>query len=403
MTYRLIIAIASLNILMLAGCSSLPRQHAVPKPLTTQAVVPLDINEVRYLVDSPEDMRRMSHDAAALWPKELAWQIAQGKSGEGLAPSYMLAISGGGDNGAYTAGLLNGWSAAGTRPEFSLVTGVSTGALIAPYAFLGSKHDAQLKALYTETPREQLIEIKNVFAVLTEDSVIDTAPLFNLISKQIDRAFLDKIAIEYEKGRTLLISSTNLDTRQKVIWNMTKIAASQDPRALSLFHRIMLASAAIPGAFPPVMIDVEVKGQMFSEMHVDGGTTGQVFVYPPSLNLGALAKENGGERKRSLFVIMNERIDPEWAETERRVLTIAARSIATLIHYQGISDLFRVFLTTQRDKVAFNLSYIPSDFNHPDAGTFNNDFMRALYARGYKEATQGGNFWQHFPPGYTLE
>jgi hypothetical protein len=151
------------------------------------------------------------------------------------------------------------------------------------------------------------------------------------------------------------------------------------------------------------MIDVEVKGQMFSEMHVDGGTTGQVFVYPPSLNLGALAKENGGERKRSLFVIMNERIDPEWAETERRVLTIAARSIATLIHYQGISDLFRVFLTTQRDKVAFNLSYIPSDFNHPDAGTFNNDFMRALYARGYKEATQGGNFWQHFPPGYTLE
>jgi predicted acylesterase/phospholipase RssA len=279
---------------------------------------------------------------------------------------------------------------------------VSTGALIAPYAFLGTAHDAQLKEFYTDTPRDQLIEIRNVFAVLTEDSVIDTAPLLALISKQVDRVFLDKIATEYHKGRTLLVSTTNLDTQQQVIWDMTKIAASQDPRALDLFHRIMLASAAIPGAFPPVMIDVEVNGQIFSEMHVDGGTSGQVFVYPPSLKLRELANENGGQRKRVLFVIMNERIDPEWEETERRVLSIAGRAVATLIHNQGIGDLFRIYLTTQRDHVAFNLSYIPADFNHPNAGTFNTDFMRALYARGHEEATQGQP-WQHYPPGYSLE
>jgi predicted patatin/cPLA2 family phospholipase len=393
-------AILSVSVFVLASCSSLPRQHAVPKQLTTQAVVATDLGDVRYLVDNPDDMRRMSHDAAELWPKELAWQVARGKSDTALAPSNILAISGGGDNGAYAAGFLNGWSATGTRPEFSLVTGVSTGALIAPYAFLGSAHDAELKEFYTETPREKLIEIRDVFAVLTEDSIIDTAPLCALISKQIDQAFLDKIAAEYRKGRTLLISTTNLDTRQNVIWDMTKIAASQDPRALDLFHSIMLASAAIPGAFPPVMINVEVNGQVFSEMHVDGGTSGQVFVYPPSLNLGALAKENGGQRKRALFVIMNERIDPEWAETERNVLTIAGRAVATLIHNQGIGDLFRIYLTTQRDHVAFNLSYIPADFNHPNAGVFNADFMRTLYTRGYKEASQGQP-WQHFPPGYT--
>jgi predicted acylesterase/phospholipase RssA len=396
------ITILGLSLLILAGCASLPRQHAVPKQLTTQAMVAPDLSEVRYLVDNPDDMRRMLRDAADLWPKELAWQRAQGRSGSTLAPSNMLAISGGGDNGAYAAGLLNGWSENGTRPEFSLVTGVSTGALIAPYAFLGTAHDAQLKEFYTDTPRDQLIEIRNVFAVLTEDSVIDTAPLLALISKQVDRVFLDKIATEYHKGRTLLVSTTNLDTQQQVIWDMTKIAASQDPRALDLFHRIMLASAAIPGAFPPVMIDVEVNGQIFSEMHVDGGTSGQVFVYPPSLKLRELANENGGQRKRVLFVIMNERIDPEWEETERRVLSIAGRAVATLIHNQGIGDLFRIYLTTQRDHVAFNLSYIPADFNHPNAGTFNTDFMRALYARGHEEATQGQP-WQHYPPGYSLE
>jgi hypothetical protein len=386
-----------LFLVVLAGCSALPRQPAVPATETTKAFVP-GLNDVRYIAGNAHDIERMKLDLVDLLAKKQAYLKSQGKSLDNLPPANFLALSGGGDKGAYSAGLLNGWTAAGTRPAFDLVTGISTGALIAPYAFLGAAHDAELREMYTNTSSHDLIEARGVLAILSEDSILDTAPLRSIISKQINRAFLDEVAAEYQKGRILLIGTTNIDATKGVMWNMTKIAASKDPQALELFQNIMLASASIPAAFPPVMINVEADGKTYQEMHVDGGTMAQVFIYPSSIKLNEFSKANGFERKRNLYIIMNERIDSEWAETQRSVFNIGGRAVGALIHNQGVGDLYRLYVTAQQDSLDFNLAYIPADFNHPDAGVFNSAYMQALYQRGYDQAIKGYD-WMKTPPG----
>jgi hypothetical protein len=395
MTYRLLAACVSL--FLVAGCSTLPRIDAVPENKTAKAIIP-GIGDVRYAVDSQDDMQRMAQDIAAAARKEAAWRQSRGLTT--IPSSSFLALSGGGDKGAFGAGLLNGWTASGTRPEFLLVTGVSTGALIAPFAFLGSAYDAQLKDLYTNTPRQHLIERRSIFSMLNSDALLDTTPLRTLIEHYIDRAFLDAIAAEHAKGRQLWIATTNLDTRQKIVWNMTKLATYQDPRALMLFHDVMMASAAIPIAFPPIMIEVEVHGETFSEMHVDGGAMAQVFIYPPKLDIHLPLQTSENTRQRAGYIIMNEYLSPRWENTPRGILNIAGRSIDSLIQTQGIGDLFRIYLTSQRDNIDFNLTFIPSDFNHPNPGVFDNDYMRALFDRGYQLATHG-EAWSQTPPGFS--
>jgi Patatin-like phospholipase len=391
-------ALVTLASIVLAGCNALPRLGAVPDRFAARAVL-LGLEDIRYVVGDEKDMQRLSRDVVDTWPRERTWLASQGKSIDKLPPSNLLALSGGGDNGAFGAGLLNGWTTTGTRPEFLLVTGISTGALIAPFAFLGPKYDTVLRDLYTRNQRADIISIRSWWAVLTDDAVADTAPLRTQLRKHIDRAFLDEIAVEYAKGRELWISTTNLDAHQRVIWNMTKLAASKHPRALDLFHDVMLASAAIPGAFPPVMFDVELDGQPHQEMHVDGGTMAQVFVYPPNVKLADLSKTEGGERQRHMYVVMNTRMDPDWAQTERRVISIAGRAISSMIHTQGVGDLYRIFLTAQRDKVQFNMTHIPGDFKHLHPEEFDNSFMQALYERGYRLATSG-QAWKKLPPGF---
>ena len=248
-----------------------------------------------------------------------------------MPPAIFLAISGGGDNGAFGAGLLNGWTAAGNRPQFKLVTGISTGALSAPFAFLGPESDAKLKEFYTTTSTKDIYEERSILALLTNDALNDTRPLWKQLEKHITRDLLDAIAAEYKKGRLLLVATVNLDARYPIIWNLTKIAASSDPKALELFRAVIIASASIPAVFPPVMIEVEVGGQQYQEMHVDGGTMGQVFVYPPSMDLKATARKAGIERERKLYIIRNSRLDPAWASVERRVMSIPQEPVHIFI------------------------------------------------------------------------
>jgi predicted acylesterase/phospholipase RssA len=382
----------------ISACSALPRVQAVPKTHSAKAVIQ-GMQDIRYVVGNQEDMTRFAKDMADTWRRERAWLASQGKNTENLPTSHLLALSGGGDKGAFGAGFLNGWSAAGDRPEFLLVTGISTGALIAPFAFLGPSYDEQLKKFYTESTPKDIIHIRGLLAALTNDAVADTAPLRKMLRKYITQSFLDAIAVEYSKGRELWISTTNLDTSQRVIWNMTKIAASKHPRSVELFQDVMIASAAIPGAFPPIMVDSLLDGKPYQEMHVDGGALSQVFVYPPNIDLGELSRKNHGERKRKLYIIMNARLDPEWAETERKAISIASRAITTMIHSQGIGDLYRIYLTTQRDGVEFNLAYIPSHFNHPHLEEFDTAFMKDLYRLGF-EASKQHYPWQQLPPDY---
>jgi predicted acylesterase/phospholipase RssA len=398
MVYRFLIV---LSIIFISACSSLPREQAVPELLDSAAVIS-GLNDIRYIVGNQDHMDRLTADVIDTWAREKAWLRSQGNSIDSLPPSHILALSGGGDHGAFGAGFLNGWTATGTRPEFLLVTGISTGALIAPFAFLGSEYDDILKTVYTKTTKADIITSRGVLVALRNDGLADTAPLRNLLRSYIDQAFLDKVADEYLKGRELWISTTNIDSRKRVIWNMTKLAASKHPRALELFQDVMIASASIPVAFSPVMFNVEIDGKVHSEMHVDGGAMSQVFVYPPSIELEEVSEAEGGVRERVLYVIMNARIDPEWAETERNVLSIAERTISSMIHTQGIGDLFRIYMTAQRDKVDFNLAYIPPEFKHVRPDDFDMDYMQALFKTAYDLSRQG-YAWRKEPPGFHDE
>jgi len=391
-----ILLIAVVVVLALAqGCAGPPRKDAVPYALTTKAAIP-GLADVRYRVGI--DNEAMLREGIASVRREQAYLASIGHRGP-LPPAVFLAVSGGGDSGAFGAGLLNGWTAAGTRPEFKLATGVSTGALIAPFAFLGSEYDDSLKRFYTTLEPDSIVKRRSLLAAITSDALADNAPLWELVGREVDQAMLDAIAREYEKGRLLLVATTDLDSRQAVLWNLTKIAASEHPKALELFHSIMVASAAIPGAFPPVMIDVEANGQAYQEMHVDGGTMSQVFIYPPSLHLKQAARRQQTARGRKAYIIRNARLDPEWAQVERKTMDIAGRAISSLIQTQGIGDLYRIYLTTQRDGVDFNLAYIPARFDAPHPEEFDPEFMRALYQTGFDMAAKGYP-WSKKPPGF---
>lgn len=399
-TRATITLLIGLVILWLApGCATPPRQSAVPEKLQNQAQIP-GLEKIRYRIGNPDDIAEMEREGIESIKREQAYLAANGHLGP-LPPAVFLAISGGGDNGAFGAGLLNGWTAAGNRPTFKLVTGVSTGALTAPFAFAGPAYDATLKEVYTTISAKNILEPRSLLAALTSDAMADNHPLWQLIAKYADQALLDVIAAEYAKGRLLLVGTTDLDARRGIIWNLTKIAASRDPKALDLFRTLMVASAAIPGEFPPTMIDVEVSGQPYQEMHVDGGATAQVFVYPPSLHIKDETRRLGlQQRERRVYVIRNSRLDPEWSQVERSTMTIAVRAISSLIHTQGIGDLYRIYLTTQRDGVDFNLAFIPDSFNAPHTEDFDTEFMRKLFAVGYDLAAKGYP-WQKTPPGFA--
>jgi predicted acylesterase/phospholipase RssA len=390
----LIVSVAAIALLA-QGCSGLVRKEAVPQSLTSQAEIP-GLPGVRY---RPTDIDAMAREGLESVGRERRYLASKGHKGP-LPPAVFLAVSGGGDSGAFGAGLLNGWTTAGNRPQFKLVTGISTGALIAPFAFLGPKYDARLEDFYTNTAPQDIVEPRWLISAVFSDALADNRPLWRRVAKEIDRALLDEIAAEYEKGRLLLIGTTDLDARQGVIWNMTKIASSRDPRALELFRAVMVTSAAIPGAFPPTMIDVEAGGKAFQEMHVDGGAVAQVFLYPPTLDVRA--KQVSGKlveaRERVAYIIRNARVDPEWAEVERRTLSISSRAISSLINTQGIGDLYRIYATTQRDKVDFNLAYISKAFDAPHPREFDTEYMRELFSFAYVQAV-GGYPWQKLPPG----
>jgi len=382
--------------LALASCSSPARLAAVPEDVQDEATV-LGDPSVRSWGDvaSPPFLNELIEAAR----RERALREAAGEAGS-LPTAQFLAISGGGANGAFGAGLLCGWTAQGTRPEFKAVTGISTGALIAPFAFLGPAYDDVLRAVYTTTSTKDISKERGVLAALFSDAMADNAPLRRLMEQYVDEEIMRAIAAEHERGRLLVIGTTNLDAGRGVMWNIGAIAASGHPDSLHLIHDILIASAAIPGAFPPVMIDVDVNGETYQEMHVDGGTRAQVFLYPPSLHLREMGLEQGFDRERIAYIIRNSRLDPKWQNIERRTLSIAGRAISSLIQTQGIGDLYRLYLETRRDEVAFNLAFIPPTFDEQPAEAFDPIFMTALFEEGYRLASQSGGYpWSSAPPG----
>jgi len=389
---RLLTLALAIGLAAIAACSHPTRGPAVPRADTARAM-PLGIPNARFYADG--DTNLMIQEGMRALQREMATLRAEGKNPTRtrLPPVYYLAVSGGGDNGAFGAGLLNGWSETGTRPEFKMVTGVSTGALIAPFAFLGPSYDAALREVYTSMTPDSIFRARGISAALFDDAMADTSPLADIIAKYADEKMFAAIAREYQEGRLLLVGTTDLDSQRPVIWNIGALAASGKPEALQLFHRILRASAAIPGLFQPVMVDVELDGRKYQEMHVDGGAIAQLFLYPPSLEAGRLMK-----RERHAYIIRNARLDPDYAMAERRTIDIAGRAINTMLAASGHNDVLRTYFVSQRDGVDYNLAYIGSDFTAEKTGEFNQVYMRALYQYGYQQA-KAGREWHKTPPG----
>jgi predicted acylesterase/phospholipase RssA len=379
-----------------AGCATVGRLPAVPLSLSASAV-PLNIPDARYYADTDTD--RMSALATELYARAKASGLLPKANGKTPVQRSFLAISGGGDDGAFGAGLLAGWSARGDRPQFSIVTGVSTGALSAPFAFLGPAYDDQLRRIYTETSAGDVFEKRTIMAAVAEDAMADSAPLRAKIAKFVNREMVQRIAEEYGKGRLLLILTTNLDQGRSVVWNIGAIAASNHPHARDLIVDVLVASAAIPGLFPPVMINVAVDGKQYQEMHVDGGAVAQAFLYPPSFSLKAKMKEWGIKLAPVAYIIRNGRLYRPEENVERQTLKIAQQAISTMTASSGVNDLYRMYLTTKRDGVAFNMAYIGDDFRVPYKGPFEKDYMNALYEYGF-EVGRRGKQWNSAPPGY---
>ena len=377
----------------LGACSSLVREPAVPSPLTDRATVLGGVSNARYFADT--QVPALTREAFAALDRERA-QLGPRAAGR-LPPANFLAVSGGGDNGAFGAGLLIGWTERGDRPQFKLVTGVSTGALIAPFAFLGSSYDGVLRHVYTGVDQSAIFKSRSMLTALFSDALSDTTPLFELISQYVDDRMLAAIASEYRKGRLLLIGTTDLDAQRPVIWNIGAIAESGRPGAIELVRKILLASAAIPAAFPPVLIDVEVDGKPYQEMHVDGGAIAQTFLYPPTLTAGVNLRTGPLARERHAYVIRNGRLDPEWASTDRRVFSIAGRAVNTMIHYSGQNDVFRLQTTTTRDGLDFSLAYIGRDFTVEHTEQFDPTYMRALFEYG-RAQIKNGTAWKKSSP-----
>jgi predicted acylesterase/phospholipase RssA len=306
-------------------------------------------------------------------------------------PGPWLALSSGGEDGAFGAGLLAGLSASGKRPDFSVVTGVSTGALLAPFVFAGPKYDEAMRDAYTKITSADIFEVG-----ATPESFVDTWPLKDLIAKQFTPAMLADIAAEYRRGRRLFVITTNLDAERSVVWNMGAIAAHGGDQALNLFRTVLLASSSIPGAFPPVLIDVEGNGKHFAEMHVDGGAGGQFFVAPAQL---MAATADYRLPASELYVIVDSGLQPDFQVVQRSTASILTQTVGMAVKVDTRLMLDRAYLAAKRSGAAFNVASIPPNFSAPSRGAFDPDYMRALFQVGYDQG-KGATPFATSPPPY---
>jgi hypothetical protein len=296
-----------------------------------------------------------------------------------------LAMSGGGSDGAYAAGLLTGMTKAGNRPEFAVVTGASIGALIAPYAFLGSRYDDQLEKQFTTITAGDIFEDRP-----TSDSLMDSWPLKRTIEDRVTPQLLADIAAEHKRGRRLLAVTTNLDAGRRVVWNMGAIAARGDDKALALFRAVLLASASIPGIFPPVMIEVESHGKTFQELHNDGTITAPFFIAPETVLAGTGTVHLP---TKQLYVIANAKLTQQFEMTTPVQTTVVlGRSIALALQSGLRIELLLTLAAAQKQGISLSVAQIDPEFQHPSRGAFDPDYMKALFAFAVEQAKKGKTF-----------
>lgn len=390
-----VLVVVSFLLSMVSGCSSLTR-NPVPIDKIDQAETP-----------GYTHIRAWAGEFSEVFQDDIMLSIRQESkddytiTADGKRQYHILILSGGGENGAFGAGLLYGWSKSGKRPKFKMVTGISTGALIAPMAFLGSEYDDILKRAYTEISSKDIYKTKSIFALFSDESLADTTPLKNLVKFSVTDEMVKEIGKAHQAGRRLYIGTTHMDADRLVVWNMGKIAASGREDAPELFRNIMVASASLPGAFPPVYFDAIVDGQKYDEMHVDGGLNAQMIYYGATMNLVTARKQMLGKTEpqaSKLYIIRNGKLSPESKSVGRDIGSIMGRTVTSMTKASGIGDLYRIYTYAQRDGVDFNYTAIPPDYEWKSDEQFDPVEMNALFELGHDMAMLGIK-WKKLPHG----
>ncbi|TPM34361.1 patatin-like phospholipase family protein [Mesorhizobium sp. B2-3-5] len=380
----------------LTGCIAAYPRDGVPTERMTAAEVSGYPRDIRVWGDSDESF---PPDRLIKFRDERI-KAAKADPSIKLRELDALTISGGGSSGAFGAGILAGWTKSGTRPRFDIVTGISTGSLIAPFAFLGPAYDDRLKHAFTTIKDANIYTEHSFLGMLSSASITSNAPLAKMLDEEVTEDMLDQIAAESGKGRRLFIGTTNLDADRPVIWDMGAIAASRRPDRLKLFKQVILASTAIPGIFPPVELQVTASGKTYHEMHVDGGTSNQVFLMPAGLSMRELDRTFHARVKARLYIIRNGRTTPVPGIVKATLPDIAEKAVSSLIKTQGIGDLYRLYAIARRDGIAYNFIDVPADFTDEPKTPFENKFMRALFEKGY-EMGRDGVPWKNVPPRFS--
>ncbi len=343
-----------------------PKEHpAVRAPFTVEengAAVVLGIPDARAWGDSEAEFARLVPQANGPW----------------------LAISGGGADGAFGAGLLTGWSQSGSRPEFAVVTGVSIGSLIAPFAFLGPKYDEELQKSFTTISAAEIFEDR-----LTRDSLFDYWPLKRAIAERVTPKLLTEIAAEHKRGRRLLVATTSLDTGRRAVWNMGAIAERGDEKALKLFRDILLASCSIPGFFSPVAIEVEANGKKLQEMHGDGTLTAPFFVMPETM----IAPDSKSRPPfDQLYILVNSKLVPEFKLPDRSIPAVLGRSIEVALTSALRAEIMLMNAGAGRHGIGLRVAHLDGAFNFPSRGPFDGRYMRALFDFGVEQGKKSSAF-----------
>ena len=272
--------------------------------------------------------------------------------------------------------------------------GVSTGAMIAPFAFLGPSYDGVLRELYTSGITESLVTSPRLEGLLSGSGLSGNERLRELVARYVDGPMLARIAAEYAKGRCLAVVTTDLDAQRTVVWDMGRIASYGSPAALELFRDVLTASASVPVVFPPMFINVEANGRSIREMHVDGGVTAPVFTLPAAFLLSNARPER--RVRWNIYVLINNTIDPDFRVVPDRIVDIAGQTVSAMLKAQTRSVIFRTYEFAQENGLGFNLTYLDEERLDCGAG-FDTACMRRLYQYGYEKA-RSGRFWQTRPP-----
>jgi len=398
-----LIIIFLMGVLSMQGCASMRPRKAVPIDFAGKVNI-TGMPDIRSDIDDPDPVA-MQKSLIDSFKEEGKFDYPTNVLGIKIYP--VLAVSAGGPKGAYGAGFLKGWSKEGSRPLFKIITGVSSGAIIAICAFLGKDYDDQLEKFFTTMSTKDIMKKNNLFSILFGSSFMSPAPLVKKISAIVDEKLIARVAEEHRRGRRLFIGTVNLDAQEFVVWDMGAIACKGGPDSLNLFRKIILASSAMPMMFPPVYFEVSsASGELYDEMHVDGGSMREVFYIDRlTKNMEGAAKVFGidpSKYRPQIYILCTGYMFPIRQQVKNNLVGIGLRSLETLQAAAFSGDVYRLFAFAQKRGLDFNLAYIPADFKPHSKEFFDTKEMQRLFKRGYDDAVNGYK-WYKTPPGYAAE